>query len=128
MRAFLKESGELRGGERGDRKGSLTVSLVASFSGVWGGSAAGGLLDGMAEGSSVKQSRDSGKRGKSKHGRGPQMPRVQLLSPPVTPSVIRCSLALSTPPFSVQDIENTHTQRQSEFTLGTDVVSRGDAQ
>lgn len=110
-----------------ERTGSLTVSLVASFSGVWGGSLAAGLLDGMAEGSSVKHSTDSGKRGQSQHGRGPQMPQVQLLSPPVTPSVIRCSLALSTPPFPVQDRQNTHThtqQRQSEFTLRTEVTQR----
>lgn len=100
-------------------KGSLTMSLAASFSGVWGGSVAAGLLDGMAESSSGKPSTDSEKWSKSKHGKGPQMHQVQLLSPSVTPWVIRCSV--QPPPFSVEDRQtegrSTHTHSRKRVSL-----------
>lgn len=101
-----------------DSKGSLTMSLAASFSGVWGGSVVAGLLDGMAESSSVKQSTDSGKWSKSKHGKGPQVHRGAAsftVSDAVGHSVLAGSVH---PPFSVQIRQKTHSRSRVNFRWG----------
>lgn len=84
-----------------------------SFSGVWGGSAVAGLLDGMAESSSVKPRLGSEKWTKSKHGKGPQMHQVQRHSICVSLSVIRWSLAQSSPSPGRRKTKHTHTHTHS---------------